>query len=118
MRISRLGAALLLIPTIFPAAYFFTFLLSFGTEGSATEIPIFGSHDVMMRLHIAAMIVGLGIIIFYVVHAFKNPDFSSDRRLLWVVLVLLGGFFAAPVYWYLFLWRTPEGAAAEGPVEA
>jgi len=106
MRISRLGAALLLAPTIYPLLYFLAFFGTFWSDRAADgSLPIFGSLEVMQRFHLAAMLVGFVVAIFFVVHAFKRAGFSSEQRLLWVVLLILGGLFSAPVYWYLFIWR-------------
>ncbi len=118
MKISRLGAMLLLFPTLYPAAYFFIFLLSFSADGGSVRTPFFGSFEVLMRFHIATMLISLALIIFYVVHAVKNSILSSEQRLLWVVLLILGGLFAGPVYWYLYLWRDPKQGAEDEPTKA
>ena len=118
MQLSRLGAVLLLVVTLYPAVYFLLFLLSFFADGGAAGTPIFGSFEVLMRFHIAAMLLSLALIIFYVVHAVKNSMLTSEQRLLWVVLLILGAIFSAPVYWYLYLWKNPQLSAPDEPTSA
>lgn len=106
MKISKIGAALLLVPTAYPLLYLLAFFVTFwGDRAADGSLPIFGSVAVMQRFHLAAMLVGFVVVIFYVVHAYKRAEFSSEKRLLWVVLLILGGLFSSPVYWYLFIWR-------------
>ena len=58
--------------------------------------------------HLGTMLVALGLTIFYVVHAYRSPRVPETRRVLWVVLNILGGFVGQLAYWYLFIWREPE----------
>lgn len=56
-------------------------------------------------LHLFTMLLMFVLMTTYVVHAFKTDLIPNDRRVLWVVVLLFGGFIACPIYWYLFLWR-------------
>lgn len=112
MKIPRGIAVLLLAPTIYPLLYFLTFFVTFWSDRAADgSLPIFGSLEVLQRFHLAAMLVGFAMVIFYVVHAYKRAEFSGEKRLLWIVLLILGGLFSAPVYWYLFVWRDADQAS-------
>jgi hypothetical protein len=96
-------------------ALFFSSVLVFESDAPRSEtMPVFGDFKTMMVLHLATMLVMLGLTVFYVVHAFKNPALASDKRLLWVLVLIFGSFIAGAVYWVLYVWRTPPtGMAAE-----
>lgn len=71
-------------------------------------MPIFGSFDVMMTLHLLTMLLSVSLLIFYIVHLFKNSAMEKDIRIIWVILLLFGNFIAAIIYWWLYIWRTPS----------
>jgi hypothetical protein len=43
----------------------------------------------------------------YIILAIKNERLDQTMRIVWVVLACTVGMFADPVYWYLYVWRTP-----------
>jgi hypothetical protein len=73
---------------------------------------------VLMLAHVGTMFVMIGLLIFYIVHVFKNPAITGDRRALWAVVLFLGGIVAMPVYWFLYVWRRPDVAIAPPPPES
>lgn len=116
MKISRGAAGLLLVPTIYPLIYLLAFFVTFLSERAADgSLPIFGSVENIQRFHLAAMLVGFAVVILYVAHSLRRAEFSSDQRLLWVVLLILGGLFSAPIYWYLFVWRDARRSSGSQP---
>jgi hypothetical protein len=50
----------------------------------------------------------LGLTVFYAAHAYRSHNVPENRRVLWVVLNVVGSFVAQIIYWYLFIWREPE----------
>jgi hypothetical protein len=62
--------------------------------------------------HIFTMLLTFVLVAFYIVHVFKNRALKDDRRVLWAVVLFMGGIVAAPIYWWLFIWRPLGGAAA------
>jgi hypothetical protein len=98
---------LLLVATLYPIAYFLFFAAVIGIAAAAgggdpdNELPIpFG---LLVGLHIFAMLVSLALIVIYVIDVFRNPRVDPDHRGLWLILVLLAGMLAMPVYWWLHL---------------
>jgi hypothetical protein len=61
------------------------------------------------------MFIMIGLLVFYIVHLFKNPAIAGDRRALWAVVLFLGSIIAMPVYWFLYIWRRPEAVASPLP---
>jgi hypothetical protein len=68
--------------------------------------------DAIFVVHLATMLVVMGLLAFHVVHLFKNEALPSDRRVLWAIVLFMGSLFAFPVYWYLYVWRKPSPLAA------
>jgi hypothetical protein len=46
------------------------------------------------------------MLIFYIIDVWRNTRVAKNQKALWTVVLLCGWFFAFPVYWYLYLWRT------------
>ena len=54
--------------------------------------------------NLALLILLYGPNIFYLVHAGRNPNLH-DRKVAWIILMVLFGVFAMPIYWFQFIWR-------------
>jgi hypothetical protein len=76
------------------------------TFASGTEAPGF---TVVIILHVATVLMAFALLVYYVVHAAKTDRLGGDERTVWIVVLVIGTMFAAPVYWYLYVWR--EGDA-------
>ena len=94
---------LLLVATLYPIAYMLFFMAVIGIAAAAGggdpdgELPIpFG---LLLALHLLTMLVTLALIVIYVIDVFRNPRVDPDHRILWLILILLGGLIAMPVYW-------------------
>ena len=69
-------------------------------------------------LHHFTIVLGLALLVVYLVDVFRNPDLEDeqDLRIMWVLLVVLAGPFAMPVYWWLFLRPGSASFAARATV--
>ncbi len=99
----------LLVATLWPVAYMVFFMAVIAIAATAgggdpdAELPIpFGF---LLALHLLTMLITLALIVIYVIDVFRNPRVSQDHRILWLILILLGGLLAMPVYWWLHLRR-------------
>jgi hypothetical protein len=45
------------------------------------------------------------LVIFYLVYLIIKPDLTTDRKLVWSALLVIGHIFIMPVFWYLFIWK-------------
>jgi hypothetical protein len=70
----------------------------------------------LFAAHMLTMLVTLGLMIFYIVDVFGNTRFPRDQRVLWLLVILLGGPIGMPIYWYLNIWRDPV-ASPQHPIE-
>jgi len=51
----------------------------------------------------------LGLGIFYLIHIINNPLLDTEKKGLWItVLIILNGI-SMPVYWYIHLWKSQSG---------
>lgn len=104
-----LGLATLL-PLVYMILYFVVFISLFfssvlgnppiGVPGEQHFASMFIGHFIMM-LWIMALLV------FYIVHLFKNESIPNDKKALWAIVIFLGNVLAMPVYWYIYVWNTP-----------
>lgn len=56
-------------------------------------------------LHMATILLMTAQMPFYIVLAVKNAQLEETLRIVWIVLFAVVSIFAAPVYWYLYIWR-------------
>jgi len=115
MKIGRLIALqigiLTALPLVYMVLFFATFFAAAGPGRTAHAMPIFGSFERMMVLHLGTMVLTVALLVFYIVHAFKNERLSGEKRILWVLVLFFGTFIAELIYWWIYVWGPP----AEGP---
>ena len=106
MRIPRVLSILVLIITLLPAAYFVLFFVSMFSDATASgAVPVFGTFDRMLTLHLVTTVLLVAIPVFYVTHAFNNQHLPSDKRLLWVIVLIFGSSISASIYWFCHIWN-------------
>ncbi len=56
--------------------------------------------------HCLGFLLILGLLALYCMDVMRYEQMKQETKVLWLMLFLLGGgFFAFPVYWYLYVWR-------------
>jgi hypothetical protein len=110
MRLSKPLAVLVGVLTIWPTVYvglFMGFIFwTIATQPSSDpEAAMPFEFLVLLAGHAATMVITVGLLVFYIVHVFKNPALTDQRRTLWAVVLFMGSFMAMPIYWFLFVWR-------------
>src|SRR3954466_9221278 len=116
---SRRRKLTLAVVTAWPLLYMVLFIgwivWAFASSAAGDDaLPGFG---VVFGLHIATMLLILGLTIFYVLHALRSGRVPPNERLLWVVILFVGNAIAMPIYWWLYVWKEPEPAVQwqQGP---
>jgi len=117
MRLGKPAKVLIALATIWPLVYvflfigfcFFSVLTGFGRTKPPGEAPPY-FFVVLIVLHLFTMFWLLALAIFYIVYLYKTDRVAQDKKALWAVVLLLGNFFAMPVFWYLYIWHEPTGA--------
>ncbi|MGD8427641.1 MAG: hypothetical protein PVH63_08410 [Balneolaceae bacterium] len=51
----------------------------------------------------------LALIIFYLVHIGRNEVLDTEKKFLWMVIVISLNSISMPVYWYVHLWNERDG---------
>lgn len=97
---------LTLLPLIAVPLVFGVFFIALAA-GAHTDMP--QQAFIVWSLCIGLIILlTLGLTIFYVTHALTTPRLQTREcaeRLLWVLVLIIGGFLAQGAYWYLYIWR-------------
>jgi intracellular septation protein A len=110
--------ALMLFAALWPLVYMIAFVVlileSALRGGGAPDHDLLVPFGVLVALHVATMLVMVAGLIAYVVHAWRNPRVKKDERTLWVLVLLLGGPIAMPIYWWIYV----RGDSAKGRVPA
>jgi hypothetical protein len=102
---------LLASATIWPFVYmllfvgmiFFSFL-----SGEGGSNVLWG---LIIPLHVLTMLLIFALMTFYIVNVFRNDRVNKDMKLLWVVVLFMGGLIAMPIYWYLYIWPTDPASS-------
>jgi len=101
------GAKLFLgILTILPFFYIIAFIAIIivmvtqigGDTQSGPPVALFIAHGFFMLLI-------LGLIVYYIIHALRNTRLPQTERLLWVIIIFVGNMLVMPIYWFLHVWR-------------
>ena len=61
----------------------------------------------LMVAHLGTMFLIMALMPLYIIFAVKNEGLDQTMRIVWVVLACTFGMLANPVYWYLYVWRSP-----------
>ena len=120
--IATLWYALYLLLTIVGIVLFFGYvLLALFTGGDAVSNlgPLFRqilSLEFMLPIHVCSLSLEVGLLIFYLIHAFKNTKASDSMRIVLGLGHLFLPFVAMPIYYYLYILRErpPDWAVANG----
>lgn len=100
------------VPLLFVVIYlvlFFTVFYSVfelsAAHGASDELPSGFIFNFMLLavLIIIASLTGLGIMIYYALHANKNPDFNSSQKTMWILLLILVGSVSTIVYYFMYI---------------
>ena len=111
----------MIYPFIFIGGIFLSMgLLSFlthGDYGPNSELrfgpfPFFG---LIFPLHFCTIFLGMGLLVFYLIHVIKNTKADETIRIILGVGNFFMPFIAMPIYYYLYIWleNPPEWAVAK-----
>jgi hypothetical protein len=78
-------------------------------HGDAPPPGLFIGVALLVLVHLLSILVMLGTMGLFIAYAVKHPRFSSNERLLWILLLPFMGILAMPVFFWLFLFQHPIG---------
>ena len=90
---SKLRHAALLVLTVIPGVYMLYFM--FGMSGAA--------FDSIVRIHVAIMILTVILAVIYIRDVFRNEAVPHEKKAVWAVVLLLGGFVGQLIYFWYYL---------------
>src|SRR5262245_36762268 len=102
-----LVGAFTLWPPVYFALFFCFIFLTMGTiflgamSGSDSPLPFiapFGLLPFVILLHFMTILIIWGLIAFYIIYLFKSDRVPQEKRVLWLVLIILLGIFTMPVF--------------------
>jgi phage shock protein PspC (stress-responsive transcriptional regulator) len=67
-----------------------------------------GNFIVLFLLITVLVISALGMMIYYIIDISNNKTLDSNNRLIWILLLVFGGFIANAIYWYLYVWKETD----------
>ncbi len=50
-------------------------------------------------------LIYLGLGIFYLVHIIQNKSLDSEKKFLWIVVLIVLNTITMPVYWFIYIWK-------------
>ena len=91
--------------TLAYVVFFFSFFLEtiIHAEQTNQEFPIefFQWISIMIAIVVLAVIIKLGVMIYYIVHVSNNKEKDSNTKIMWVVLLVLISSIASLVYYFV-----------------
>lgn len=94
------------LPLLFVFVYVFIFINFFFSSISSpqfypyvNEDYFFGNLVLLIFLIFAAIIFGVGMMIYFIIHANKNPKFESNQKLIWILILVLSSFLGNIIYY-------------------
>ena len=119
---------LLGIATIWPILYMFLFMVGIflmvmlapnggppGRGPGSALIP-FG-FVAFLALHLLTIFGHMGLTVFYIIRVFKTERLDQNLKIMWTLLLFFVGFFAQPIFWYLYIWRGMPETESQRPAE-
>lgn len=102
------------LATLIPVLYMILFFIIFASLffSSLTGNPPLGGPGVEFAFVFAGQFIMMlwimALLVLYIVHLFKNQNIPNDKKALWAIVIFLGNVLAMPVYWFIYIWRSPE----------
>lgn len=96
------------IPVVFFALCLFIFLRFFFVSLSSPQYDPYLNEEyfitnlaLLIVLILASIVIGVGMMIYYIVHANSNPKFDSNQKLIWILILVLTSFLGNIVYYFV-----------------
>lgn len=96
------------LPILFVLAYVFVFFMFFIGSMSSPQFEPFANDDyfisnfiLLFILLLCAIICGFGLMVYYIIHANKNPHFDSNQKLIWILILVFTSFIGNIIYYFV-----------------
>ena len=98
------------LPLIGILGYFFFFFSMFWNIAHVGELegaqiddpaPFLGTFALVFVCLIIAVLSGIGILIFDIVHVVQNKKYTENNRLMWILILVLAGGIGSIIYFFV-----------------
>jgi hypothetical protein len=108
MKLNRVQRIALGVATFWPPVWFVVFFVVIAATATiaatagdgALGLP-FAFFPLLFVGHAFTIVEMIALTVVYVIYAIKTPAIPEDQRLLWILVVLLGGFIGQAVCWFM-----------------
>ena len=104
----RSGKIVVGVFTLWPVIYailFISFIVALvfvpSVRGSSESNDINSFTVLIFLLHGLTIFTVFGLLVFYIIHIMTNTKLESVERLIWIIVIIMVGFVAMPIYWYV-----------------
>lgn len=104
----RSGKIVVGVFTLWPIIYavlFISFIVALvfvpSVKGSSESNDINSFTVLIFLLHGLTIFTVFGLLVFYIIHIMTNTRLESVERLIWIIVIIMVGFVAMPIYWYV-----------------
>jgi heme/copper-type cytochrome/quinol oxidase subunit 2 len=85
---------------LFLGTFFFGFVEMERTHDDGAGIFVSGILIAILFLFLG-LILNIGLLVYYILHAYKNEKFDNTLKLIWVLIFLFGGGIGSIVYYFV-----------------
>jgi hypothetical protein len=90
---------------IFNIWYFLKIITELSHSGNAPDTAVFNGFTSFAAILSFTILLSIGLLIYYIVHAVNNKALTSDERLMWILLFIFISTIAFMIYWVLKIWQ-------------
>jgi uncharacterized membrane protein len=101
-----------LIGIFFYIGFIFRFIMTIQNSDSAPDTEVLKNIFIVATLLIVSILLNIGLLVFYIVHAVNNKKLESNERVMWVLLFVFISTIAFMIYWVLRIWQDKESKIA------
>lgn len=91
----------------------FNFFSMFFSQDPEMPMMLFSYLSHILPYLFVIILLTLGLFVFYIVHIIQNSFLDTEKRILWIVVVLLVYGVAIPIYWYIHIWKRKTAEATK-----
>jgi hypothetical protein len=79
-----------------------------GMHEEPDPLFVFSKFSPMIFFIILSVIIQLGLLIFFIIHAINNKQVKSEERIIWILVFIFVSTIGFPIYWGLRIWPDPK----------
>ncbi len=95
------------LPVLSILVYIFVFFnFFFSSIGTPANDPFieqvfFKNFFILFVLILIAILAGFALMIYYIIHVNSNPNFDSNQKLMWILILVLSSFLGNIIYYFI-----------------